>query len=193
MERSNARMKLAAVVLADTDIEVTYSQERGIQNVHRPEWIRLAPDGMFLHWPDAPEVKQLRVEWVDNPVVAGSFTRECVVVSRQEDGLLAEFEGPAPVALQDWFERLAGLLDERVPDAAVKTSRLYTNATVVSATGLFCGALAILLPILAGDQLWVDLASKALLLAMVLSIALFAWLRALAGRAEVRAIGQGQG
>ncbi|MEE8304716.1 MAG: hypothetical protein V3S24_20030, partial [Candidatus Tectomicrobia bacterium] len=44
--------------------------------------------------------------------------------------------------------RISTLANQREPDSALKTSKLYTGATVVSAGGLFCGALAILLPIL---------------------------------------------
>ncbi len=193
MNKATITPRLTALGLRGAAVSVAYQNGNKREAVHQPDSVRLALDGMFLEWPNPPaDIRRVQVDWSSNPFMPRPFRAECVVVERERDGLLVEFEGPTPIALRDWFGKAAALLDQRVPDAAVKTSRLYTSATVVSAGGLFCGALAILLPIIAGDQTWIDLASKILLLIMVFSIAGFAWLRALAGRAEVRAIGQGQ-
>ena len=53
--------------------------------------------------------------------------------------------------------------------------------------------LAILLPILIGNRGWVDPISKFLLVLMMVSIGGFAWIRALAGREEMRTIEQSRG
>ncbi len=139
------------------------------------------------------KVPKLQVEWSDCPFTPQPFRCECTVLETSVQGLQVKLDGPIPGTMKEWFERIAVLASQREPDSALKTSKLYTGATVVSAGGLFCGALAILLPILSSGQWWIDAISKVLLLVMVSSIAGFAWIRFLAGRAEVRAIRQSPG
>ncbi len=190
MNETESALDLTGLELAGADVSVVYRAGKAGDQIHQPRAVRIARDGMFVYWDDPPaSLSRVRVEWLDAPFTPGPYRGDCRVENVQPDGLAVRFDDPAP-GLSEWFGRVAGLLSRRAPDAAVKTSKLYTWATVVSATGLFSGALAILLPILAGDQPWVDLAAKVLLMLMVLSIGGFAWLRALAGRAEVRAIAQ---
>jgi hypothetical protein len=122
-----------------------------------------------------------------------TFATTCRVVRRDAEGISVTFNSPPPSSFQEWLGSVSGLLFRDVPDAAIRTSKLYTLATVVSAGGLFCGAMAILLPIVVGDQEWVDPAAKIFLVIMVASIGAFALIRLLAGRQEVKAIGQGRG
>lgn len=191
-------LELTAVELSGVRLRVVYTAGKD-QAVHLPKLVRLGREVLYLEWPSVPAgLRKFRLEWSDNPFSPVPFQGQCSVLEKQAEGLLAGFDGSPPAGLADWLERAAESLrrepeEEALPNAAVQTSQLYTRATVVSATGLLCGALAILLPLLIGDRGWVDLLSKVLLVLMVASIAGFAWLRALAGRAEIRALGQGRG
>ena len=194
MGATDGSLELTTLGLAGAALKVSYGSGEGGESVYQPDWIRVDPQGMFLQWSDPPaNLSKVHVEWSSNPFMTQTFRCQCTVVDRQPYGLEVQFDRPAPAALQDWFAGVTASLNRREPDAALKTSKLYTGATVVSACGLLCGALAILLPILIGGQWWVDTLSKVLLVLMVVSIGGFAWMRALAGREEVRAIGQGRG
>jgi hypothetical protein len=190
MSKEGNTLELTALEVSGASLKVRYGTQDA---VHQPSWIRVSPQGLFLEWPKPPaNLKYVRVQWADCPFTPHTFKSECTVVERTDSGLLVEFDRPSP-ALSNWFVAMNSLSQGKEADAALRTSRLYTTATVVSACGLLCGALGILLPILGGDRSWIDSVSKALLILMVLSIGAFAWIRALAGRAEVRAIGQSRG
>ena len=194
MTVQNGPLELTDLGLSKVNIEVRFAGESESESTYRPAFVRLGPEGMFLHWPDPPsDLQKLQIEWSDCPFTAQPFRCECTVLESSGEGLQVKLDGPTPATMKEWFERISTLAKQREPDSALKTSRLYTGATVVSAGGLFCGALAILLPILSSGQWWIDAISKVLLLVMVASIAGFAWIRFLAGRAEVRAIRQSPG
>jgi len=194
MNATEGPLELTALELAGAALKVKYNSGAGGESAYQPDLIRVDPKGMFLEWPDSPaNLKQVQVEWSSNPFIPGTFRCQCTVVGRQPSGVKVQFDDPAPAALQDWFAGMTVLLGRPQPDAARRTSQLYTSAAVVSACGLLCGVLAILLPILIGDQEWVNPISKFLLVLMVASIGGFAWFRALAGREEVRAIDQSRG
>jgi len=194
MAPPNGLLELVDLGLGRVDLKVRFAGESESESVYRPAFVRLGPQGMFLHWPSPPsDLKAVSVEWSDCPFTPGPFGCECKVLETTGEGLQVKLDGPVPAAMQEWFERISALASQREPDSALQTSKLYTGATVVSAGGLFCGALAILLPILSSGQWWIDALSKVLLLVMVSSIAGFAWIRWLAGRAEVRAIRQNPG
>ncbi len=184
-------LELTDLGLNGANIRVRFAGESESESAYRPALVRLGPQGMFIHWADPPSgLQRLEVEWSDCPFTPQPFRCECLVVKTSSEGLQVKLDGPTPGTMKEWFERISALASQREPDSALKTSMLYTGATVVSAGGLFCGALAILLPILSSGQWWIDAISKVLLLIMVFSIAGFAWIRLLAGRAEVRAIRQ---
>ena len=193
MGATEGPLKLRTLGLAGAPLTVSYSGESG-ETAYKPNLIRLSLQGIFLQWPDPPaHLKKVDLEWSNNPFMPETFRCQCTVVERRPDGLEIQYDLPAPAALQDWFAGITVFVNRKKPDAALKTSQLYTNATVVSACGLLCGALAILLPILVGDRWGVDALSKFLLVLMLASIGGFAWIRALAGRQEVKAIGQSRG
>ncbi len=187
-------LNVTAVELAGAQLKVHHGAGKSGNLVHEPDRVRLRPDGLFLPW-DAPpaNLKAVVVEWEQNPFSPIPLRLQCHVAASHPDGLEVTFDDPAPAAWLDWFAGAEATLNRRQPDASITTSKLYTRATVVSASGLLCGALAILMPLLVGDQAWVDLVSKLLLALMVASIGGFAWIRSLAGRAEVKAIGQTRG
>ena len=194
MSTTGSPLELTALGLAGAALKVKYHSGAGGESAYEPDLIRVDPKGMFLEWPDPPEnLKKVQVEWSNNPFIAGTFRCQCTVVERQSYGMEIEFDDPAPAGLQDWFAGVTAILGRPQPDAALRTSKLYTSATVLSACGLFCGVLAILLPILIGDRGWVDPISKFLLVLMMVSIGGFAWIRALAGREEMRTIEQSRG
>ena len=194
MAVQNGSLELTDLGLAGVDFKIRFAGESDSESVYQPAFVRLGPQGMFLHWPDPPsDLRKLHVEWADCPFTPEPFRSECRVLEPTREGLQVKLDGPTPAAMKEWFERISALASQREPDSALKTSKLYTCATVVSAGGLFCGALAILLPILSSGQWWIDVISKVLLLVMVSSIAGFAWIRFLAGRAAVRAIRQSPG
>ena len=194
MSATEGPLELTALEFAGAALKVKYNSGAGGESAYEPDLIRVDPKGMFLEWPDPPEnLKKVQVEWSNNPFIPGTFQCQCTVVGRQPSGVKVEFDDPAPTGLQDWFAGTTAILGRPQPDAALRTSKFYTSATVVSACGLFCGVLAILLPILIGNQGWVDLISKFLLVLMMVSIGGFAWIRALAGREEMRTIEQSRG
>ncbi len=194
MSTTEGPLELTALEFAGAALKVKYNSGAGGESAYEPDLIRVDPKGMFLEWPDPPaSLKTVQVEWSNNPFIAGTFRCQCTVVGRQPSGVKVEFDDPAPAVLQDWFAGMTAILGRPQPDAAVRTSKLYTSATVLSACGLFCGVLAILLPILTGNRGWVDLISKFLLVLMMVSIGGFAWIRALAGREEMRTIEQSRG
>ena len=194
MSTTEGPLELTALGLAGAALKVKYNSGAGGESAYEPDLIRVDPKGMFLEWPDPPaKLKKVQVEWSNNPFIAGTFRCQCTVVGRQPSGVEVEFDDPAPAALQDWFAGMTAILGRPQPDAALRTSKLYTSATVLSACGLFCGVLAILLPILIGNRGWVDPTSKFLLVLMMVSIGGFAWIRALAGREEMRTIEQSRG
>ena len=194
MSTKEGPLELTALGLAGAALKVKYNSGAVGESAYEPNLIRLDPKGMFLEWPDPPEnLRKVQVEWSNNPFIPGTFRCQCRVVERQPSGVKVEFGDPAPAGLQDWFAGMTAILGRPQPDAALRTSKLYTSATVVSACGLFCGVLAILLPILIGNRGWVDPISKFLLVLMMVSIGGFAWIRALAGREEMRTIEQSRG
>ena len=135
--------------------------ESDSESVYQPAFVRLGPKGIFLHWPDPPaDLEKLHVEWADCPFTPEPFRCECRVLETTGEGLKVKLDGPTPATLKEWFERISALASQLEPDSALRTSKLYTGATVVSAGGLFCGALAILLPILSSGQWWIDVISK---------------------------------
>jgi hypothetical protein len=194
MQTNKEGLKLTSLGLAGAALKVSYNNGNRGESVYEPDLVLVSHHGMFLQWPNCPDrLEKVNLEWSENPFMPHPFRSPCTVVERQSSGVEVAFDRPTPVALQDWFTAIAGKIDQRTPDAMLKTSKLYTTATVVSACGLLCGALAILLPILTGEHGWVDLLAKVLLVLMVVSIGGFAWIRALAGREEIRAIGQSRG
>ena len=194
MAALNVPLELTDLGLSKVNIKVRFAGESESESVYRPASVRFGPQGMFLNWPIPPsDLRKLHIEWADCPFTPQPFRCECTVLESSEEGLRVKLDDPTPTTMKEWFERISALANQREPDSALKTSKLYTGATVVSAGGLFCGALAILLPILSSGQWWIDAVSKVLLLIMVASIAGFAWIRFLAGRAEVRAIRQSPG
>lgn len=194
MATNQGGLNVTAVELVGARVKVHYNLAKGGNQVHEPARVRLRPDGLFLIWDSPPaNLKAVSVEWEDNPFTPSAFQSRCRVTGGSEEGVQVVFEDPPPAAWVDWFAGAEATLNLRQPDASVTTSKLYTRATVVSASGLLCGALAILMPLLVGDRAWVDIVAKLLLAAMVASIAGFAWIRSLAGKAEVKAIGQSRG
>ncbi len=194
MSTTEGPLELTALGLAGAALKVKYNSGAVGESAYEPDLIRLDPKGMFLEWPDPPEnLRKVQVEWSNNPFIPGTFRCQCTVVERQPSGVKVEFDDPAPAGLQDWFAGMTAILGRPQPDAALRTSKFYTSATVVSACGLFCGVLAIILPILIGNGGWVDPISKFLLVLMMVSIGGFAWIRALAGREEMRTIEQSRG
>lgn len=193
MSRRARSLALKSLGLSGVKLEVRYAGSRGEEKNFYPESFRVSNEGFFLSWPNAPDLQVVSVTWKECPFLAPEMTVSCRVTERSKEGLEVVFDRAAPVALTDWLESAASVLSREIPEAAVRTSRLYTLATVVSAFGLFSGALAILLPIVVGDRGWVDSVAKGLLLLMVVSIGAFAVVRALAGKAEVRAITQNRG
>ena len=194
MAAQNDPLAVTDLGFTGVDFKVRFAGESDSESVYQPAFVRVGPKGMFLHWPDPPaDLGKLHVEWVGCPFTPEPFRCECRVVETTGEGIQVKLDGPTPATMKEWFERISALASQREPDSALTTSKLYTGATVVSAAGLFCGALAILLPILSNGQWWIDVISKILLLVMVSSIVGFAWIRFLAGRAEVRAIRQSPG
>ena len=194
MSATDGVLQLTSLGVAGAALRVTYNSEQDGESVYEPGRIQVGPEGMFLRWPDPPEdLEKAYVEWSNNPFMLQTFRCDCTVVERQQEGVELAFDRPAPAALQEWLAGMTAFLNRREPDAALKASKLYTVATVVSACGLLCGAMAILLPILVGDLWWVEVLSKSLLVLMLASIGGFAWIRALAGKEEIRAIGRGRG
>ncbi len=184
-------MKLCELGLAGLDLKVTYPGPDSERVTFVPRRIRLGPAGMFIEWEEPPAgLEDLTVEWNKNPFLPGVWRCECRITERSHDGVEVTFGRTAPTALREWFQRANVSLSRPPFDANLTTSKLYTAATVVSACGLFCGAAAMLLPIIAGSVPWIDTLAKVLLLVMVFSIAGFAALRVLAGRAELKAIRQ---
>ncbi len=187
-------LNVTAVEVAGAQLKVFYNAGKGGDLIHEPDRVLLRPDGLFLPWnPPPANLKSVAVEWRENPFSPIPLRLQCRVLAGLPDGLEVSFDEAPPAAWDDWFAGAEATLNRRQPDASITTSKLYTRATVVSACGLLCGALAILMPLLVGDQAWVDLVSKLLLALMVASIGGFAWIRSLAGRAEVKAIGQTRG
>jgi hypothetical protein len=185
------RMKLWELGLAGLDLRLVFAKPHGEEGIFQPQQIRLRPEGMFIEWPEPPEgLEHLQVQWANCPFMPGVWRCECAVDERNPNGIEVTFERSAPRALRDWFLKADASLSRSPSDATLSTSKLYTAATVVSACGLFCGAAAMLLPIVVGSEAWVDLLAKVLLVVMVSSIAGFAGLRTLAGRAELRALRQ---
>jgi len=184
-------MKLCELGLAGLDLKVTYLRPGSEQATFVPQRIRLGPAGMFIEWEESPAgLEEVTVEWNKNPFLPGVWRCACSVTERTHDGVEVTFGRPAPTALREWFQRANVSLSRPPSNASLTTSKLYTAATVVSACGLFCGAAAMLLPIIAGSLSWIDTLAKVLLLVMVFSIAGFAALRVLAGRSELKAIRQ---
>ena len=184
-------MKLCEMGLAGLDLRVIFAKPHGEEGIFEPQQIRLRPEGMFIEWPEPPEgLEHLKVLWANSPFLPGVWRCECAVGGRNHNGIEVTFERSAPRALREWFLKADVSLSRSPSDATLSTSKLYTAATVVSACGLFCGAAAMLLPIVVGSAAWVDLLAKVLLVIMVSSIAGFAGLRTLAGRAELRALRQ---
>lgn len=193
MSTTENPLELAALELAGAVLKVNYSNGKGEKFSHQPDWIRVNPRGMYLEWPNPPpDLQQIQIEWSNNPFVSHIFRCQCTVTESGSAGVEVEFKDPPPASLQDWFNGMTAILGYPQADPALRTSKLYTRATVISAVGLLCGVLAIVLPILIGDRGWVDFISKFLLVLMLASIGAFAWLRALAGREEARAIAQGR-
>lgn len=191
MDETSGGVELTAIELSGADLKIKYAGPKGEEAVYEPEVVRLSLNALFVPWPDQPaNLKQVRVEWRDNPFWPEAYQRQSKIRRILVDGIEVELEDFPPPQLRDLFSGMTASLNQRLPDAAVRTSKLYTSATVVSACGLLCGALAILLPLLIVDRAWVDSLSKVLLVLMVASIGAFAWIRSLAGREEVRAIGQ---
>ena len=193
MNATQAPLHLTAVGMAGVELRIGYHGEDDARQFFHPEAIQVRTGGIFLAWPDSPaHLEQLDLEWSNSPFSSHTFRCRCTCVQRTAKGVLVAFERPTPVALRDWFSRMDLALNRQVPEAAFRASRLYTRATIVSASGLLCGALGILLPIIGGGEQWVDTLSKVMLFLMVASIGGFAGIRFLAGRAEVQAIQQSQ-
>ncbi|MFQ5737708.1 MAG: hypothetical protein ACE5JX_01740 [Acidobacteriota bacterium] len=194
MDETEGRFQLASLSLTGVAFRVSYRVGEGAESVYAPDFIRVSQGGFFLHWPDAPtSLGTVRVEWSNNPFMPQTWRCECTVSHQQPEGVHLEVPPTAAAALRDWLAEVTAVLNRPQPDAALRTSKFYTTATVVSASGLMSGALAIILPILIGGPAWVDAVSKALLVLMVASIGGFAWLRVLAGREEMKAIGESRG
>ncbi len=194
MQESGNPSPLRAVEMTARGVQVRYSSGKGHKATYDPpRFFRIGLEEVFIPWPDAPsEIKEVTLEWQGSPFMTEAFFANCKVLKQGKEGLTLTFNSPLPSAFTNWFASVSGLLFREAPDAAIRTSQLYTMATVVSACGLFCGATAILLPIVVGDQSWVDTTAKVFLVIMVASIGAFALIRLLAGRQEVRAIGQGK-
>ena len=191
MEEKAGGIELTGIELSGAALKIKYAGPKGEEAVFEPDVVRLSLDALFVPWPDQPaNLKQVRVEWRDNPFWPDAYQRQGKIRRILVDGIEVQLEDFPPQQLRDMFSGMTASLNQRLPDAAVRTSKLYTNATVVSACGLLCGAVAILLPLLIVDKGWVDLVSKILLVLMVASIGAFAWIRSMAGKEEVRAIGQ---
>lgn len=185
-------IKLTALGVAGVLLNVRFQNGKS-ESVFRADSALVHLEGMVIEWPNPPKnLKKVRIHWPDPPFAPEPFRCECLVVNRWPEKLEVRFENAAPPALRDWFLRLTEASNLKAPDAALSTSRLYTSASVISALGLFCGAGAILLPLLVGEAPWIDGMAVLLLLFMLLSIGGFALLRGLAGRHELRAIRQGK-
>ena len=194
MQESGNSSPLRALEITARGVRVRYSSGKGHEATYDPPSFRIGLEEVFIPWPDAPgHVQEVTLEWQGSPFMTDAFSANCKVLKQGKEGLTLAFNSPPPSAFTDWLASVSGLLFREAPDAAIRTSQLYTMATVVSACGLFCGAIAILLPIVVGDQSWVDTTAKVFLVIMVASIGAFAMIRLLAGRQEVKAIGQGRG
>lgn len=190
----NPDLHLEEIGLSGADLTVHFPLGSDREETVTPAFLRLELNRLFLQWDNPPpEVRRIKVVWADCPFTGSTFHFFCSVERIVDGGIEAAFEGQMPASMRDWYGRIASAARLSEPNSALRTSQLYTMATVVSASGLFCGALAILLPLLSSGQWWIDILSKLLLLLMVCSIAGFAWIRLLAGREEVRAIRQSAG
>ena len=155
MAAQNDPLAVTDLGFTGVDFKVRFAGESDSESVYQPAFVRVGPKGMFLHWPDPPaDLGKLHVEWVGCPFTPEPFRYECRVVETTGEGIQVKLDGPTPATMKEWFERISALASQREPDSALTTSKLYTGATVVSAAGLFCGALAILLPILSSGQWW---------------------------------------
>jgi hypothetical protein len=193
MDSTGNPYELTGLELSGAGLKIIHGGNGGQESVYEPGRFRVSSRGLFLPWTDPPaRIKKVRLEWVNTPFMPRTLRAECTVVDQQPQGVEIEFDPPAPSQLRDWIARTSASLNRREVDAALRASKLYTAATIVSACGLFFGALAILMPILIGQRGWADAVSKVMLIAMVASIGGFAWIRAIAGRAELKAIRQGR-
>ena len=194
MQESGTPSPLRTLEMTAQGVQVRYSTGKGHEASYSPPIFRVGWAGVFIPWPDAPgHVQEVTLEWQGSPFMMETFSSDCKVLEQSGEGLTLAFNSPPPTAFKDWLASVSGLLSREAPNAAIRTSQLYTLATVVSACGLFCGAMAILLPIVVGDRSWVDTTAKVFLVIMVASIGAFAMIRLLAGKQEVKAIGQGRG
>lgn len=194
MQKSGQSFPLRSLELNAQSLTVHYRTGQGHQARFEPVSFRVGLEGFYIPWEEAPrQLDSVTVEWADNPFMTEAFSTTCRVARKTGEGVDLLYTSPPPTAFEEWFRSVSGILFREAPDAAVRTSQLYTLATVVSACGLFFGAMAILLPIVVGDRGWVDGLAKTFLIVMVVSIGAFAVIRLLAGRQEVRAIGQGRG
>ena len=191
MATKNGPMKLDDMELSGAALKVRFHSSKAGESAYEPECVRIGSQGLFLPWPDPPQkVKKVHLECTDAPFMHQTFRMDGTLTERNDEGVLVSYDHAAPPCLQDWLTGLAAFMNKSEPDAALKASKLYSRATIVSACGLFFGALAILLPILISERGWVDLLSKILLMLMVFSIGGFALIRAMAGTAELKAIKQ---
>lgn len=191
MGTKNGPIELDAMELSGADLKVSFHSSKAGESSYEPEWIRVGSQGLFLPWPDPPQrIKKVHLEWANAPFMHHTFRMDGTITKRYDEGVFISYDHAAPPGLQDWLTGLAAFMNKSEPDAALKASKLYSRATIVSACGLFFGALAILLPILISERGWVDLLSKILLMLMVFSIGGFALIRAMAGKAELKAIKQ---
>lgn len=193
MQESGTENPLRALDLEARGVTVRYQSGKNQESTFQPETFRVGLEGFYIPWAGSPtKLKEATVEWEGNPFMSETFAASCRVEKRESTGLQLGFSSPPPSAYTNWLNSISATLWRKTPNASIRTSQLYTLATVVSAFGLFCGAMAILLPIVVGDLNWVDPVAKACLVIMVLSIGAFAVIRALAGKQEVKAISQGQ-
>ena len=136
MAAQNGPLELTDLGLSKVNIEVRFAGESESESAYRPAFVRLGPEGMFLHWPDPPsDLQKLQIEWSDCPFTAQPFRCECTVLESSGEGLQVKLDGPTPVTMKEWFERISTLANQREPDSALKTSKLYTGATATGHRG----------------------------------------------------------
>lgn len=181
------------------DVTVEYQDAGQPRNYHaRMATVDVGLGGMFISWSRPPAVQvlnsaPLKIRWIDPPFSDGPFEAKAEAVARVDDGIHVSFAHlPSEQAqhLYEWVRALESRLEGVAGNEfAIQTSRWYTISTVTSAAGLCLGAVGMFFQLMRWfTSFYVP---QILLLLMVISIAAFAYMRALAGRYEVQAIRQG--
>lgn len=194
----NPQVRLSRLGLTG-DVTVEYYEGGQLRTHHsRTAAVDIGLGGMFISWSRSPaeqvlKAGKLTIRWTDPPFSNGAFEASAELACRVEEGIHVRFVHVASAQAQQLYqwirsleERLAG---SREDESAIKTSKWYTLAAVTSALGLCLGAVGMFFQLMRWFTAYY--VPQILLLLMVLSIAAFAYMRAVAGRHEIRAIKRG--